>query len=226
MSPARLVAVAAFAVAAIFATQEVCLLLAVDPSSTDELVGAGVQPLNLLRARLMFYIFFLIIIVQAALFSRTRSFPALLGLIAGSIGCTVELAYRALELDGAFARWLPALLHAPDASARAIAHARLDTFYDLVIGAYRIIGVTAPATSLAFALANWGRPSRLQRLLAIFFLVNGARQSISFFVPLLPALSGLSGTLFIFTVLPVYVTAGLWMWREPALSPLQPTDRH
>src|SRR6266542_3732225 len=190
MSPRarRIAAVAAFAVAAIFVTQEICLLLAVDPSSADELIKSGVQPLNLLRARLMFYVFFLVLTVQAALFARTRSFPALLGLVVGSIGCTMELSYRALELEGLFARWLPAYLQAHDDAARQLAHARLDAFYDLVMVAYRVIGVTAPMTSLCFALATFRGATRLERTLGILFFVNCARQSLPFVVPLLPAL--------------------------------------
>jgi hypothetical protein len=216
----RTAALAAFAAAAIFVTQEVCLLLAADPGSVDDLIRGGVHPVNLLRARLMFVQFFLVLTVYAAIVARTRRPVALLGLVFGLISCTLELGYRAVELEGVFARWLPAYLQAPNDAARLLARLRLDSFYDVVAAAYLVIGVAAPLTALCFGLATVGGATRLERAVGILYFANLARHSLRWlFVPLWPSLSGVSSAIFPFLVVPLYVCVGVWLWRTPPPAP-------
>jgi hypothetical protein len=213
----RVAAVAAFAVAAIFVTQEICLRLGADPSSADELIRVGVQPGNLLRARLMFLLFFGLLTVYAAIFAEKRRHVALLGLVFGAVSCVMELGYRAVELDGVFARWLPAYLAAQGEPARLVARARLDGFYDVVTAVYRVIGVASPLASLCFGLATIRGATRLERAVGVLFFANLARQSLRWVVvPLFPAAAGVNAAVFAFVVVPLYVVVGAWLWRTPA----------
>jgi hypothetical protein len=225
MSPParRIAALAAFAAAAIFITQEICLRLAADPSSADELVRVGVSPINLLRARLMFLLFFFWLTVYTAIYAHTRKHVALLGLIFGVVSCIAELGYRAVELDGLFARWLPAYLAAQGDAARLVGRARLDTFYDLVPAAYRIIGIASPLASLCFGLATFRGRSRLERAVGILFFVNVGRKVVALAAGLLPWLASLNNLLFAIVVIPLYVVIGIWLWRTPPVTAVSAT---
>lgn len=204
-------AAASTAVAAIFIVQEICLSLAVDPSSADELVRVGVQPVNLLRARLMFVLFFLQFIAYAALYLRRRSFASLLGLIFGAVAGLFEIGYRAVELEALFKHWLPALWHAQSTAEILLARTRIENFYVLVAVAYRVIGTAGPLSYLCFGVETVRGADTLERVVGALFLANCVRLLLPWM-----GLAWINEFLFIALMAPLYLAIGAWLWRSSA----------
>jgi hypothetical protein len=203
-----------FAVAAIFVFQEFVLRLAPGPSTAAEWLAAPLAPLERVRMGFMFALFFLSLLTYAGVAFRADNDAARAGLVFGTIACTVELAYRAVEMD-AVPAWAETYRQTQDPSLRALLQARIEAFGDVTTAIYDVIRGAAMLTSLCFGGALF-RGSGWQRTVALLFFANAARLGLNYTKPFVPALAPILDGVFIVVLAPLYGCVGWWLWLPEA----------
>jgi hypothetical protein len=206
----RFAALAAISVAVIFLFQEVALRVTPGPSSTDEWLAAPLPAIERLRATLMFALFFPSLLTYAAVTQRAKHDAARVGLVFATVGCVVELAYRAVEVH-AVPGWADAYRQTEDPAVRAILRARIDAFQDITVALYSVIRGAAMLTSSCFAAALLRSPG-LGRAVALLFAANAQRVALAYVKPWVPALEPILDWMFIVVLAPLYACIGFWLW--------------
>jgi hypothetical protein len=209
----RMAGACAVAVAAIFLFQELVLRLSPGPSTLDEWLAAPLAPVEKLRMALMFVLFFLSLVTYAGVSFRAGNDASKLALVFATIGCMVELGYRAVEMQ-AVPQWAEAYRQAEDALLRAELRSRVETFLDVTASIYAVIRGAAILTSVCFGIALL--PAKgLQRAVAFLFTANAARLAMGYPRPFVPALAPILDWMFILVLAPLYVCIGVWLWNPP-----------
>jgi hypothetical protein len=207
----RVAGACAVAVAAIFLFQELVLRLSPGPSTVDEWLASPLAPVERLRMALMFVLFFLSLVTFAGITYRAGSDASKLALVFATIGCIVELGYRAVEMQ-ALPQWADAYRQAEDSLLRAELRSRVESFLDVTTSIYAVIRGAAILTSICYAIALL-RAKGLQRTVAFLFTANAARLAMNYPRPFVPALAPVLDWMFILVLAPLYVCIGVWLWN-------------
>jgi hypothetical protein len=217
----RVAGACAVVVAGIFVFQELVLRLSPGPSTVDEWLAAPLASIEKLRMALMFVLFFLSLVSFAGLAFRANRDAAKVALIFATIGCAMELAYRAVEMQ-AVPQWAEAYRQASDALVRAELRSRVEVFQDMTASIYAVIRGAAILTSVSFAVALL--PAKgLKRAVALLFTANAARLALSYPRPFVPALGSVLDWVFILVLAPLYVCIGVWLWNPPESDAMRRT---